>query len=155
MEPSSYLFWPIFLEKAKQEVIEGHAPKRYYEIRLAWSEYREGKWSPKRVTNEYFVTDAGTKLETLEQFSFWAQVDDENRLYILFDRRKYRKKPTNDLIFQQFRFADCNGSLEVTSHGVKACHSANGTRLRPCRTRFLPGSPRRTDLSMAAQISRV
>ncbi len=114
-----YLFWPIFLEKAIEELVEGSAPRRHYEIRMAWSEYRDGKWSPKRVTNDYFTSIARTKIEARERFSFWAQFDDEQRLYILGDiRPSDRTAPTNEIILHQFRFAECNGSLEVTSHGV-------------------------------------
>ena len=51
-----YLFWPMFLEKAVEELVENAAPQRFYEILLAWSEYRDGKWSPKRVSNDVIQT---------------------------------------------------------------------------------------------------
>jgi len=45
-----YIFWPIFTEKAR--TIEGFGadtpPQRYFEIKLAWSEYMSRKWSAKR-----------------------------------------------------------------------------------------------------------
>jgi len=41
-----YLFWPIFQEKAREEVVgegEQRPPSKYWEIKLAWSEYKSGK----------------------------------------------------------------------------------------------------------------
>lgn len=63
-----FLFWPEFMEKAKAAKIEGSLekagsepaaalePKKYWEIRLAWSEYVDGTWSPKQVSKEYLTT---------------------------------------------------------------------------------------------------
>lgn len=47
-----YLFWPIFTEKAKKGGEQGEEPSEYWEIKLAWSEYKNGKWSAKEVTPE-------------------------------------------------------------------------------------------------------
>ena len=53
-----YLFWPIFTEKANedQEIPDpgqkGTKPDKYWEIQMAWSEYRNGKWSSKNVSKE-------------------------------------------------------------------------------------------------------
>ncbi|MDR4497892.1 MAG: neuraminidase-like domain-containing protein [Candidatus Scalindua sp.] len=51
-----YLFWPIFNEKTMDEDIpgdgEGTKPIKYWEIKLAWSEYKSGKWSAKKVADE-------------------------------------------------------------------------------------------------------
>jgi len=44
-----HLFWPIFTEKADEE---GQPPKKYLEIQIAWSEYRRGKWSAKKMSSE-------------------------------------------------------------------------------------------------------
>src|SRR5262249_38084121 len=50
-----YVFWPIFTEKA----IQGAPPRKYWQIQLAWSEYRNGKWSPKEVSSEFMVSKDG------------------------------------------------------------------------------------------------
>ena len=64
-----FLFWPEFIEaqeapggnsdKSVEEVsddkmatLEAH---KHWEIRLAWSEYVDGKWSPKQVSKEFAV----------------------------------------------------------------------------------------------------
>lgn len=54
------LFWPTFLEKAGEPTSldpdTPSQPQKYHEVKLAWSEYREGAWSPKRVTEESIDT---------------------------------------------------------------------------------------------------
>jgi hypothetical protein len=61
------LFWPEFQEvqeapsenstrtvKGVSGINMSHLePKKYWEIRLAWSEYVDGKWSPKQVSKEF------------------------------------------------------------------------------------------------------
>ena len=48
-----YLFWPLFTEKQRQptqkERNENADPAMYWEIKLAWSEYKNGTWSGKRL----------------------------------------------------------------------------------------------------------
>ncbi|MET0239299.1 MAG: neuraminidase-like domain-containing protein, partial [Sphingobium sp.] len=47
-----YLFWPIFTLKSKNPPAGGDKPvegKPFYEIQLAWSEQRQGRWGPKKT----------------------------------------------------------------------------------------------------------
>ena len=50
-----YLFWLIFTEKAREveskEPSEG-PPHMYWNIQLAWSEYKNKRWSPKKVSEK-------------------------------------------------------------------------------------------------------
>lgn len=48
-----YLFWPIF-RKIADEVIpaEGVLPTKYWEIKMAWSEFKNKKWTPKKIIEE-------------------------------------------------------------------------------------------------------
>jgi len=52
-----YLFWTVFTEKARpqngQAKLSGAAPDTYYEIKLAWSEYRQGNWKPKMLSESF------------------------------------------------------------------------------------------------------
>ena len=61
------LFWPEFLEKTEtQETVSGTfrqiadsrtpealEPKKYWEVRLAWSEYYDKKWTAKQISEEF------------------------------------------------------------------------------------------------------
>ncbi len=64
-----FLFWPEFMEVQKEssqldktkdiedigtsQSVESLKADKYWEIRLAWSEYVDGKWSPKQVSKEF------------------------------------------------------------------------------------------------------
>ncbi|HYG26646.1 MAG TPA: neuraminidase-like domain-containing protein, partial [Caulobacteraceae bacterium] len=51
-----YLFWPVFTEKLPADVPvpeankAGPKPTTFFEIKLAWSEHREGAWTAKRIS---------------------------------------------------------------------------------------------------------
>ncbi|MEK6283554.1 MAG: neuraminidase-like domain-containing protein [Acidobacteriota bacterium] len=53
-----YLFWAIFAEKPEPEqpgATEGESPPptlTHWEIRLAWSTYRDGRWSPRQASTD-------------------------------------------------------------------------------------------------------
>ncbi|HZJ10672.1 MAG TPA: neuraminidase-like domain-containing protein [Trueperaceae bacterium] len=52
-----YLFWFETMVKAEEDTSQaGHEPDRYLEIRLAWSQYRQRKWSPKRISDVWVET---------------------------------------------------------------------------------------------------
>ena len=55
-----YLFWPIFTEKVKrdpQTLMSAGEPQKYFEVKLAWSEYQHGNWVPKQMSNGYVELD--------------------------------------------------------------------------------------------------
>lgn len=66
------LFWPVFREKSKSP-LEGSKSKpsdmanqaasdiealKHWEIHLAWSEYKDNKWSKKQISSEFISTEA-------------------------------------------------------------------------------------------------
>jgi Tc toxin complex TcA C-terminal TcB-binding domain/Neuraminidase-like domain/Salmonella virulence plasmid 28.1kDa A protein/Putative peptidoglycan binding domain len=55
-----YLFWFTTQVLAVEEVPggdSGQEPNRYLQIRLAWSQFRQRKWSPKRISDRWIQTD--------------------------------------------------------------------------------------------------
>src|SRR5262249_34591065 len=52
-----YLSWPIFTEKTEHPTKEQRAnnddPPKYWEIKLAWSEYKRDRWMPKKLSREF------------------------------------------------------------------------------------------------------
>ena len=51
-----HLFWPVFVEKPDMDMTktylpEGLDPLNRWEIKLAWSEYRQGRWTPKQTSS--------------------------------------------------------------------------------------------------------
>ncbi len=51
-----YLFWAIFTEKTEQPTKEqrknNEDPRKYWEIKFVWSEYRNKGWSPKKLSKK-------------------------------------------------------------------------------------------------------
>jgi hypothetical protein len=74
-----YIFWPQFVKKANPPSgapsinltsgsVSAPSPQPYWEISLNWSEYKQGKWSPKQVAKQvlqlepkFFYDDDPTK----------------------------------------------------------------------------------------------
>lgn len=55
-----HIFWPLFAAKADPPTAEQRAqnqdPPQYTTIQIAWSEYKQGKWSPKKtLANDEFL----------------------------------------------------------------------------------------------------
>jgi hypothetical protein len=58
-----YLFWPVFTEKSDDvdSIAIPHAgdnysvqkPTKYWQVQMAFSEFRNGKWSPKKVSEDF------------------------------------------------------------------------------------------------------
>ena len=57
-----YLFWPVFEQKPDEShnasVPEGFDRINCWHIKLAWSEYKDGRWSPKQVGTPFLVSSA-------------------------------------------------------------------------------------------------
>jgi len=64
-----FLFWTELTRKTRDNPLRQNAtyrdmagqppqePTRYWEVRLAWSEYRDKKWTPKQLSNRFTETD--------------------------------------------------------------------------------------------------
>ncbi|MEM9164871.1 MAG: neuraminidase-like domain-containing protein, partial [Cyanobacteria bacterium P01_F01_bin.4] len=99
-----YLFWPMFVEKAVEEIVdEGDAkkPKRFYEIKLFWTEYKDNQWQPKQLTNEFLTTPAKRTSIDPKQFSFWAALTKAGGLAVYCNQ-----------LLNQFHFVNCEGTLK-------------------------------------------
>jgi hypothetical protein len=56
-----HLFWPTFTEKSEQATKaqrdSNQDPPKYWEIKMAWSEYQNKGWSPKKVSQDWLSQD--------------------------------------------------------------------------------------------------
>jgi hypothetical protein len=41
----------------RKEIEQSKAPEKYWEIQIAWSEYKHGKWSAKKISEEFLKSD--------------------------------------------------------------------------------------------------
>jgi hypothetical protein len=82
------LFWPVFTKKTVENTIQGTPiskmsmtqmstqasgdlnPQEYREIKLAYSEYRDGKWTAKQVSPCVLNTPAATTAQSVNSFIF-------------------------------------------------------------------------------------
>jgi hypothetical protein len=118
-----YLFWPLFREKADEPVSleedTAEKPLKFYEIQLAWSEYKDGKWLAKRISNKIVSTlSYSMKVGHSPQkrfFRFWAYKSG-NDLIIAPEIREY-----DDCIYKlpkQFKFIGCDGQVEIADYNT-------------------------------------
>jgi len=97
-----YIFWPIFSEKAVlSKTNPPNPPQKYWEISLAWSEYREGGWSAKKTSTQVLTTQTLLHRSSLV---FKARAQNGGDLII----RAYY--PCPDSLLGDFRFGTCGGS---------------------------------------------
>ncbi|MDR4484578.1 MAG: neuraminidase-like domain-containing protein [Nitrospirales bacterium] len=143
-----YLFWPVFSLKQEEKTIvmpetgqriEGGG--RYWEIQLAWSELKNGKWLPKKITTQAhrrpsIVTtekkeDTQTQQEKKEKakyvFSvllFESPYDKSHWLQISYEDGSFSRMGIPEYYHGYFTFSSCDGNIYL--------HDAdNIERIRP------------------------
>ncbi len=73
-----FLFWPMFTVRHDTSSNDGQTPResadstsatlqgfKYWEVRLAWSEFVDGKWSPKQISKDFIKQE------------YWHYIPDE------------------------------------------------------------------------------
>ncbi|GHO82383.1 Tc toxin subunit A-related protein [Dictyobacter formicarum] len=114
-----HLFWPIFAEKsdpdAQNTSQSNPAPKpaKYLEVKLAWSEYKQGKWAAKQASKVGIVSQI---LEREKHF-FRALVDSNGDL-VIQDVQKDSiplgdVNSTEILRIATFQFMGCHGTIDA------------------------------------------
>ena len=163
-----YLFWAIFIQKvpAGQKIpapnTKGTPPQKYWEISLAWSEYKQGKWLPKQVSSGpdgmlstdqshhwvvYTPDDIdrrqyvfGTAIKDDEQEA-GHQVSPSQRLVIWCQRGDKAKVSTNPTTGQASELVTDVGSFVVSASGnVTASNAPKATDQAPQFVAVLPNS---------------
>lgn len=77
------LFWGVFTEKQKEG--DNGNVFLYFEIKLCWSEYKNGNWSAKRITQQYSETfDPAIKIDKPEVSINTRIINDVLSLYTYF-----------------------------------------------------------------------
>ena len=88
-----FLFWPKFIEKAVEvrgsrmtDVREAKKrpddPKKYYEIHIAWTQYRDGKWRETQVSTDFFRTHPSSRLRNKQEYYFFAEKTEQGELLL-------------------------------------------------------------------------
>jgi len=117
-----YLFWPIFSEKANDDPgipdsgTKGGAPSKYLEIQLAWSEYRNNKWSAKKVFKDVLPYKYALPpiLPYTKIFHFKVlQIEPELRFSIFVNEGNDNESAVTSYPSAEFILSGCNGKLSV------------------------------------------
>jgi len=124
------LFWAQFAEKQVEGssstslagengnmTLSSSSPKKYLEMKLAWSEYKNGKWKSKKVSKELIkVTDSLELIfYTVEQVSMSSLINNEG----LFIRLIVPDNITSQIDLERnsvaaFYFSECASSPKVS-----------------------------------------
>ncbi len=133
-----YVFWPMFMEKSKEVQVgageDPPPPLRRYEVRMAWSEYRDGSWGPQQISDAVVVSPSFFNLVEKGIYSFWPQIDGADRLHIVHNLDTTRP----------FRLEAGSGRMRVVKNGVRPKMGAAfpGTDIRFDRLREKTGRRR-------------
>ena len=98
-----YLFWPVFAEQTRDELRDASGERlktkdetvqtwEYWEVRLAFSEYRQGAWTPKKILDGKHEIDLPPE-----------SIDPEDKPYPLDesnDREKRERSKKSDFTFK-------------------------------------------------------
>jgi hypothetical protein len=108
-----YLFWPLFTEKiykqTDQERKSGVEPKKYWEIKIAWSEHRQNHWTPKKISKNFITEPYHRPLYT---FHFKANLQNELGVGIFLSQSKEVDGVGETrwaFHWAQFNLTGCNG----------------------------------------------
>ena len=64
-----YVFWPIVTEAARKPPQPSAAPDppdKHYQVRLAWTSYRDGTWAPRQVSEDLIDARSAADFQRLE-----------------------------------------------------------------------------------------
>lgn len=114
-----YLFWPLFTEKAVAVKEDDNSltipvagsgaiaspPSKYWEIKMAWSEYKGKKWLAKKVTNKNLIAPFGEGISPLNTFSFRSQISSLQSLEIYIFSNQYFQSDSDTVIENQMPLA--------------------------------------------------
>lgn len=118
------LFLPVFTKKARSEAIDPEdvltpkLPEEYWELQIAWSEYRNGAWSGKRTSSSFLEVKAGKRAQFLGPIVMEPEALTTPRVLIREDNAlllvMLREQDNPDQV-QAFRWVDSHSEPEVMS----------------------------------------
>ena len=92
-----FLFWVEFSEKqedssatsgqtakdaSENDTLDDIKPRKYWEVRLAWTEYVDSKWTPKQLAKEYTKQYSGSVVKNPSYIRLLTEVQSDNSLLI-------------------------------------------------------------------------
>jgi hypothetical protein len=129
-----YIFWLMITEKASEDIetkeidmtkqkpaIDTDPPMKYHKINLAWSQYRYGKWTAKKISNKFITSKPSRNFEEDYPENGWSlcpliRNQDGNLLIAIMDYLGLEsvnlERPKNFLFFN-------DGQVELDHYSEK------------------------------------
>lgn len=146
-----FLFWPEFnpqQEKSsaatdtqtveqvgKEKTLSSMAPRSYWDIKLAWSECVDGKWTSKQVSSESLKlsSDNDQHLYSASQVRWAFEIDAQQQLRIIV-RAALHSSPPAEIELGRFSLSDITTTITATSLTDTSSTATSSVRVRFIRT---------------------
>jgi hypothetical protein len=126
------LFWPVFTEvpdeaanstvstpAANQSNVPVQKTVKRHRLQMAMSDYRQGKWTPKKVSKDFYQSTWITVVDTVRKFYYFIPIDRsaiDGRFFIKFGGYSLGSDGYEQAeLFGAFEIAGCRGTPELTS----------------------------------------
>jgi hypothetical protein len=125
-----HLFWPVFTEATVQRPITMPSaggtldePAKYWKVQIAWSEYKNEKWSAKTVSKETLSgLEFSVPFVSQDRLTFRARFEgtEENRDLLIYfgpSESAFSDTHTGETFYKWpgFRISGCGGTLALSS----------------------------------------
>jgi len=113
-----YLFWPVFTEKAEAQTLNEKDfeidAKSFWQIKLAWSEYRQKKWIPRIVSKQFLLSSVTNKDEERTTADIYVDSTRSNGIFHIYKKTfkffRYLPKISNHFFEAEIH----NGDLSIS-----------------------------------------
>ncbi|AOM79320.1 neuraminidase-like domain-containing protein [Pedobacter steynii] len=106
-----YLFWPIFTKKTdeaqRNRKDEGEYEWSYWEVRMAWSEYKQKRWSTKKISNTFITTKSDRHGASKPLFYKFSAIPGASLII------RMHHNPLSSFYIGEFKF-NCDHKVSVT-----------------------------------------
>jgi Tc toxin complex TcA C-terminal TcB-binding domain/Neuraminidase-like domain len=127
-----FLFWPVFTEvpdeaanstvstpAANQSNVPVQKTVKRHRLQMAMSDYRQGKWTPKKISKDFYQSTWITVVDTVRKFYYFIPIDRsdiDGRFFIKFGGYSLGSDGYEQAeLFGAFEIAGCRGTPELTS----------------------------------------
>jgi hypothetical protein len=135
------LFWPIFTQKT-ETIQQTDQIKEFWEVQLAWSEYKDDSWAPKQV----FPNSLQLNYRAASELVVKSQFIDGNRLQLTLHTDK--DKPDHYRKLGKFTLSSLHDTLDVSNQSGGEHYDDDTFFLKRERTTFQVGFGEQTYLGI-------
>ncbi len=137
-----FLFWPEFMEKQENNPVKNDQgneasfeemgkkapttaqPLKYWEVRLGWTEFVDGKWTPKQLSKEFIKQEYWSYIPDESDIRFATEIDSDEVLtiYLVINFGNIDKQPRDWYLDGAFELADITAKINAISGSYGHAH---------------------------------